>query len=327
MCNGRTWNVHKCILAVRCSFFGDYVSIGIVFEYTHLGGVVRHKRSSPLSNLMDDFSSHTNVPAGELRWLYKDKRILPSGTPDTHSMQDGDCLHVVGGQLADDQLVELVKDAKTKMKLLQQADGTTLDSAQYVSVVNMDDDDPDAVYTMLHYLYTQQIPSAQWFGYTSWEADAEYYLLVIGLADKYDLSLLASMARRELEARIKDSGGAVLPLVVRAMHLENASKSVVAMRNFVIGEATVFFCKGGQFKDVMEAMATEFPKFGFEVLSHATKGLMDKIQKAEEGEMEGQDEDEEDEDGEPIQQVKLKRYSTRTKAAPKKGRGGRKPKW
>lgn len=111
------------------------------------------------------------------------------------------------------------------------------------------------------------------------------------------------------------------------MHLENASKSVLAMRDFVIGEATVFFCKGGQFKDVMEAMAIEFPKFGFEVLSHAAKGLMDKIQKAEEGEMEGQDEDEEDEDGEPIQQVKPKRYSMRTKATPKKGRGGRKPKW
>ena len=28
-----------------------------------------------------------------------------------------------------------------------------------------------------------------------------------------------------------------------------------------------------------------------------------------------------------IQQIKPKRYSTRTKATPKKGRGGRKPKW
>jgi hypothetical protein len=51
---------------------------------------------------------------------------------------------VVEEQPADGQLVGLVKDAKTKMKLLRQA-GTTLDSAQYVSVVNMDDDDPDAV--------------------------------------------------------------------------------------------------------------------------------------------------------------------------------------
>lgn len=133
------------------------------------------------------------------------------------------------------------------------------------------------------------------------------------------------MARKELEARIKDSDGTVLPLIVRAMHLENASKSVVAMRDFVIGEATVLFCKGGQFKDVMEAMTIEFPKFGFEVLSRAAKGPMDKIQKAEEGETKRQDEDEEDEDGEPIQQVKPKRYSTRTKATPKKGRGGRKP--
>jgi hypothetical protein len=241
-------------------------------------------------------------------------------------MQDGDCLYVVKEQPADDQLVELVKEAKKKMKLLRQADGTALDSAQYVSVVNMDGDDPNAVYSMLHYLYTQQIPSAQWFGYTSWEADAKHYLLTIGLADKYDLSLFASMARKELEACVKDSGGTVLPLIVRAMHLENASKSVVAMRDFVIREATVFFCKGGQFKDVMEAMVIEFPKFGFEVLSYVAKGPMAKIQKAKEGEMEGQDEDE-DEDSEPIQQVKSKRYSTRTKAAPKRGRGGRKPKW
>jgi hypothetical protein len=319
--------VHKCILATRCSFFSDYVNIGIVFDYTHLGGVVRHKRSSPLSSLMDDFSDHVNAPAAKLRWLSNVKRILPSETPDTLSMQDGDCLYVVKEQPADDQLVELVKDAKKKMKLLRQADGTTLDSAQYVSVVNMDEDDPDAVNNMLHYLYTQQIPSAQWFGYTSLEADAKHYLLTIGLADKYDLSLFASMARKELEARIKDSDGAVLPLIVQAMHLENASKSVVAMRDFVIGEATMFFCKGGQFKDVMEAMVIEFPKFGFEVLSYVAKGAMDKIQKAEEGEMEGQDGDEEDEDGEPIQQVKPKRYSTRTKATPKKGRGGRKPRW
>jgi hypothetical protein len=83
-------------------------------------------------------------------------------------MQDGDCLYVVKEQPADGQLVELVKEAKKKKKLLRQADETTLDSAQYVSVVNMDDDDPDAVYSMLHYLYTQQIPSAPWFGYTSW---------------------------------------------------------------------------------------------------------------------------------------------------------------
>ena len=32
------------------------------------------------------------------------------------------------------------------------------------------------------------------------------------------------MARRELEVRIKGSDGTVLPLVVRAMHLENPSK-------------------------------------------------------------------------------------------------------
>jgi len=288
---------------------------------------VRHKRSSPLSSLMDDFSDRVNAPAAKLRWLNNVERILPSDTPDTLSMQDGDCLYVVKEQPADDQLDEFVKETKKKMKLLRQADGTTLDSAQYVSVVNMDDDDPDAVYSMLHFLYTQQIPSAQWFGYTSCEADTRHYLLAIGLADKYDLSLFASMARKELEARIKDSDGAVLPLVVRAMHLENASKSVVAMRDFVIREATVFFCKGGQFKDVMEDMVIEFPKFGFEVLSYVAKGPMDKIHKAEEGEVEGQDEDEEDEDGEPIQQGKPRRYSTRTKAAPKKGRGVRKLKW
>jgi hypothetical protein len=51
----------------------------------------------------------------------------------------------------------------------------------------------------------------------------------------------------------------------------------------------------------METMAIEFPKFDFEVLSHAAEGLMVKIQRAEEGEMEGQDKDEEDGDGEPIQ--------------------------
>ena len=89
------------------------------------------------------------------------------------------------------------------------------------------------------------------------------------------------------------------------------------MRDFVIGEATALFCKGGQLKDAMEAVAIEFPGFGFKVLSHNVKGLMVKIQKAEEGEMEEQEEDE-DGDGEPIQQVKLKRYSMRTKAAPKK---------
>jgi hypothetical protein len=71
------------------------------------------------------------------------------------------------------------------------------------------------------------------------------------------------------------------------------------MHDFVIGEVTALFCKGGQFKDVMEAMAMEFPKFGFKVLSHNVKGLMVKIQKAEEGEMEEQEEDE-DGDGEPI---------------------------
>jgi hypothetical protein len=59
------------------------------------------------------------------------------------------------------------------------------------------------------------------------------------------------------------------------------------------------FCKDGQFKDVTEAMVMEFLKLDFEVLSHAAKGLMDEIYKAEEGETEGQDEDEEDEDCEP----------------------------
>jgi hypothetical protein len=99
------------------------------------------------------------------------------------------------------------------------------------------------------------------------------------------------------------------------MHLENASKLVVVTLDFVIGEATAFFCKDGQFKDVMEAMAMEFPRFGFEVLNHAAKGFIDK------------DPEGGNKDGEPIQQVKPKRYSTRTKAAPKKGRGGGKPKW
>jgi hypothetical protein len=94
-CNGRAWNAYKCILAVRCSFFGDYVNIGIFFDDTHLGGVVRHKRSSPLSSLMDDFSDHINAPAAKLRWLYNVKHILPSETLDTPSMQDGDCLYVV----------------------------------------------------------------------------------------------------------------------------------------------------------------------------------------------------------------------------------------
>jgi hypothetical protein len=69
----------------------------------------------------------------------------------------------------------------------------------------MDDDDPYADYNMLHYLFTQHFPSAEWFGYTSWEADAEHYLLAIGLADKHDLSLFASMARKKLEVHIKDS--------------------------------------------------------------------------------------------------------------------------
>jgi hypothetical protein len=202
------------------------------------------------------------------------------------------------------------------MKLLRQA-GATLDSAQYVSVVNMDDDDPDAVLPCSIIFTRSEFPPPGGPDIPCRRL-TEHCLLAIGLADKYDLSLFASMARRDLEARIKDSDGMVLPLVVRAMHLEDLSKSVVAMRDFVIGEATALFCKGGQFKDVMEAMAMEFPKFDFEVLSHAVKGLMVKIQKAEKGEVGGQEEDEEDGDGEPIHQVKLKRYSMRTKAAPKK---------
>jgi hypothetical protein len=59
--------VHKRILAVRCSFFGDCVNIDIVFDYTHLGGVVRHKRSSRLGSLIDDFSNHINAPAAKPR--------------------------------------------------------------------------------------------------------------------------------------------------------------------------------------------------------------------------------------------------------------------
>jgi hypothetical protein len=61
------------------------------------------------------------------------------------------------------------------------------------------------------------------------------------------------------------------------MHLENPSKSIVAMGGFVIGEAIAVFCKGGQFKDAMETMAMEFPNLGFEVLSYAVEQLMVKI--------------------------------------------------
>ena len=40
---------------------------------------------------MDDFSDRVNAPATKLRWLNNVERILPSDTPDTLSMQDGDC--------------------------------------------------------------------------------------------------------------------------------------------------------------------------------------------------------------------------------------------
>jgi hypothetical protein len=188
------------------------------------------------------------------------------------------------------------------------------------SMTNVDDDDPDAVDSMLHYLYTQKIDYSQRFFDRSIEKDIHHFLLAMGLGDKYDLPLFARAARTELEARIKASEGTALPYIVRAMHLQSASDSLVAMRDVVIGEAAALFCKGGPFNDVMEAMAIEFPKFGFDVMSHTTKELMAKIVKVEEGGGDGHAEDEdEDGDEEAIRQPKPRRYATRTMAAQKTG--------
>jgi hypothetical protein len=86
------------------------------------------------------------------------------------------------------------------------------------------------------------------------------------------------------------------------------------MRDFVVGETTAFFCNHGQFKNVMEALAIEFPKFRFDVLNHASKELMGKIEKIEEGKVEEEAGDDEYEEDEPIKQLKPKRYDTRAKA-------------
>lgn len=121
----------------------------------------------------------------------------------------------------------------------------------------------------------------------------------------------------------------VLPQIVREMHLETASKSLVAMRDFVIGEAATLFCQGGQLKTVMEAMALEFPNLGFEVLSYATKDLIEKVENAKEEERELATDKEEDDEKEeddndsegPFKQLFQTPYEPRAKAAPQKRRG------
>jgi BTB/POZ domain len=208
---------------------------------------------------------------------------------------------------------------KMAMKPVRHEDGIRLIFPPHVSMINMDDDDPDAVDSMLHYLYTQKIDYSQRFVDKSIEKDIRHFVLAMGLGHKYDLPMFTRMARTELEARIKASDGTALPHIVRAMHLKSASDPLVAMRDFVVGEAAALFCKGGPFNDVMEAMAIEFPKFGFDVMSHTTKELMAKIVKFEEGGGEGDAEDEEDGDDEPIKQLKPRRNARRTTAAQKRG--------
>jgi hypothetical protein len=163
------------------------------------------------------------------------------------------------------------------------------------ATLNMDEDDPNVVDSMLYYLYTQQVDFNERLMHKSAEEDIQHLILALSLGDKYDLPLFGYMACIELAARIKASGGMVLPQIVRAIHLDTASKSVVAMRDLVIAEAATLFCQGGQFETVMETMALEFPKFGFDVLSHATKNLMEKMENAEEEVREVATDEEEDE--------------------------------
>jgi hypothetical protein len=82
-------------------------------------------------------------------------------TPDTVGIADSNCLCIYKEQPVGSQLEEWVKEAKKQMKPLQQADGTTLDLVQYISVINMDDEDADAVECIFYYLYTHLLPPSQ----------------------------------------------------------------------------------------------------------------------------------------------------------------------
>lgn len=69
----------------------------------------------------------------------------------------------------------------------------------------MDEDDPNAVDSMLYYLYTRHIHFNKRLMHKSVEEDVQHLILALALADKYDLPLFGHAARTELEARIKAS--------------------------------------------------------------------------------------------------------------------------
>ena len=98
------------------------------------------------------------------------------------------------------------------------------------------------------------------------------------------------------------------------------------MLDLVVGEAPAFLCKGGRVRNAREGIVTVFPKFGFDVLNHATKMPLGKTKKVEDGEGEGDDKVDwekvvEDFVSRTRTQTKRRGYETTTKAASKKGRG------
>lgn len=132
-----------------------------------------------------------------------------------------------------------------RTKRVRQDNMTLPGWAPYLLVIKMDDEDADVVDSMLYYIYTQQLDYGERFVHRSVERDVEHFLRAISLGDKCNLPLFGQTARTELEYLIHVSDGRVLLEIVHAMHLDAASKSLVAMRNFVIEKAATLFRKGG----------------------------------------------------------------------------------
>jgi hypothetical protein len=104
-----------------------------------------------------------------------------------------------------------------------------LDGPMYSSpakaTLNVDEDDPNAVGSILYYLYTQQIYLNKRIVHKPLE-DVRHLISALRRGDKYDLPLFSRMARAQLGARVSASGGMALPQIVRAMHVKTASKSL-----------------------------------------------------------------------------------------------------
>jgi hypothetical protein len=265
---------------------------------------------------MDNFFDRLDAPAQRLRWLYKGARIHPSETPDTLGMQDGGCVEVVREQPANDQLVEWAKEAKKGMTPVRQEDGTHWGSVEYVSIINMDEDDPVAVEGMLQYLYSQQLHYTK----ATTEHSLAYCLAIVAIADKYHLPCLAASAGAGAQDCIKSSPEVLIPQLAEALQSGTATQSLLGMREDLIRETAQLFCYDDSFTETLEHLTMTFPKFAFEVFNYARREFQDQIKAMEEDEHAGQD-DEKDDDAED-EYVEQPQRTTRSKTKSDKTRAG-----